>query len=156
MLAESPPLSFTGKSAMRTFIALLLAVCGSPAVATDCRNVADELATRYRLDGKELTEVLQTLAREQRLPAHFVTKQQARKAGWQPGQDLWRVLPHHSIGGDRFGNRERRLPAGEYREADLDYKGGRRNAKRLVYQPTGRRYLTVDHYERFFEIPACR
>ncbi|HSC80500.1 MAG TPA: ribonuclease domain-containing protein [Chitinolyticbacter sp.] len=141
---------------MRVLITVLFAMCCSPSFAADCRSVASELASHYRLNDKELTEVLQTLTREQRLPPRFVTKQQARAAGWQPGQDLWRILPGHSIGGDRFGNRERRLPTGDYREADLDYQGGKRNARRLVYQVPGRRYLTVDHYQRFVEIPACR
>ena len=43
-----------------------------------------------------------------------------------------------------------------WREADLDYKGGRRGAKRLVFSNDGRRMVTVDHYDTFTEVPACR
>ena len=39
------------------------------------------------------------------------------------------------MGGDRFGNRERQLPDGQWREADLGYYGGRRSAQRLVFHP---------------------
>jgi ribonuclease T1 len=73
---------------------------------------------------------------------------------------LWSVsgLRGRSIGGDRFGNREGRLPWSRegWREADLDYKGGRRGAKRLVYTAGGKRMITVDHYSTFLEVPACR
>jgi guanyl-specific ribonuclease Sa len=74
--------------------------------------------------------------------------------------DLWKVknLKGKSIGGDRFGNRERQLPDGgrKWREADLDYKGGQRGAKRLLYSDDGLRMVTVDHYATFREVPACR
>lgn len=31
-------------------------------------------------------------------------------------------------------------PAGRWQEADLDYRGGKRNAKRLVFAGSGRRF----------------
>lgn len=43
------------------------------------------------------------------LPRNFITKKQAGELGWQGG-DLWRYARGKSIGGDRFGNFERRLP----------------------------------------------
>jgi len=61
-----------------------------------------------------------------------------------------------SIGGDHFGNYERRLPRGQWQEADLDYRGKKRNAKRLVFAQAGQQYVTVDHYETFHKVPACR
>ncbi|TJZ65427.1 ribonuclease domain-containing protein [Chitiniphilus eburneus] len=136
--------------------ALLLACLSAPVAASGhCRQLAETVARQQRLDAKALGDILTALSREGRLPANFVTKQQAQRAGWRPGHDLWQVLPHHSIGGDRFGNRERRLPKGDYREADLDYQGGKRGAKRLVYEAHGRRFVTTDHYQTFNEIPAC-
>jgi len=74
--------------------------------------------------------------------------------GWRPGEDLWRVAPGHAIGGDRFGNREGLLPAGNpYVEADLDYAGGRRGPARLIFvrESQGRwlMWVTADHYRSF-------
>ncbi|XLM21567.1 ribonuclease, partial [Chromobacterium piscinae] len=71
-----------------------------------------------------------SLDRDGRLPDKFVTKRQAQDAGWKPGRSLWSVagLQGKSIGGDRFGNYEKRLPAGQWQEADLNYKGGKRGA----------------------------
>ena len=106
------------------------------------------------IDG--LVETLAHLDRSGRLPPHYVTKDEARRLGWQPGRDLWAVAPGRAIGGDRFGNREGRLPPlarDGYREADLDYRGGRRNARRLVFGSDGSRWVTIDHYERFHRVP---
>ncbi|GHD59050.1 ribonuclease domain-containing protein [Jeongeupia chitinilytica] len=143
---------------MRLSLLGLLLTLTVPAFAAlpRCDDVAASFAASHKLDRAELATALGTLARDGRLPERYVTKRQAQAAGWQPGRDLWQVLPAHSIGGDRFGNREQRLPRGQYREADLDYRGGKRGAKRLVYEPQGRRFVTVDHYQTFTELPACQ
>jgi ribonuclease T1 len=113
-----------------------------------------------KIDEVELLDILASLKTTQRLPDKFVTKAQASKLGWKPGQDLWKKkkLYGKSIGGDRFQNRENRLPGGRqpYFEADLDYKGGKRNAKRLIFTRDARCYVTVDHYQTFIEVPPCR
>ncbi len=115
-----------------------------------------------KVDEKELYQIFQALeaSNNKRLPAAFVTKAQARNMGWRPGQDLWKneKLKGKSIGGDLFHNREGQLPAGKrvWREADLDYKGGHRNAKRLLYSNDGLRFITVDHYQTFIKAPECR
>ena len=93
-----------------------------------------------------------------RLPECYLSKRDAEGRGWRPGGDLWRAAPGTAIGGDRFGNRERRLPArNRYVEADLDYTGGRRGAARLVFaRDTKGRWLiwvTTDHYRSFREVP---
>ena len=93
-----------------------------------------------------------------RLPECYLTKRDAEERGWRPGGDLWRSAPGTAIGGDRFGNREGRLPArNRYVEADLDYTGGRRGAARLVFaRDTKGRWLiwvTADHYRTFREVP---
>jgi guanyl-specific ribonuclease Sa len=56
------------------------------------------------------------------------------------------------VGGRAFHNRERRLPAGQYREYDLHPRvpGQDRGPERLVIdQTTGRAYYTGDHYRTF-------
>jgi len=129
-----------------------------------CETVVRDLNRTLRagIDEEELVHALRFLSAsgDRKLPEKFITKGKARRMGWSPGQDLWGVpgLRGKSIGGDRFGNRERRLPRVPegWREADLDYKGGRRGAKRLVYSAGGRRAITVDHYSTFVEVPACR
>ncbi|MCC7273713.1 MAG: ribonuclease [Alphaproteobacteria bacterium] len=106
------------------------------------------------IDG--FVETLDHLDRTGRLPPRYLTKDEARRLGWEPGRDLWAVAPGRAIGGDAFGNRERRLPRldrGTYREADLDYRGGRRNARRLIWSGDGARFVTVDHYETFHLVP---
>jgi ribonuclease T1 len=130
--------------------------------AADCSSAVARLpnAVVSQLDTQQLTQVLGSLNQSARLPDGFVTKQHARAAGWQPGTPLWKMaaLKGKSIGGDRFGNFERRLPRGEWREADLNYRGSKRGAQRLVFEPRrdGRRFVTVDHYETFNEVPSCR
>jgi ribonuclease T1 len=56
------------------------------------------------------------------------------------------------VGGREFHNRERRLPAGRYREYDVHPRlsGQDRGPERLVVeQSTGRAYYTGDHYRTF-------
>lgn len=91
-----------------------------------------------------------------KLPRNFITKDKARDLGWQADkQNLWEVTEEMSIGGDRFYNREGLLPEANKRqwfECDIDYKGGSRGAKRIVYSSDGLVYYTDDHYESFTEL----
>lgn len=152
------------KTTIRTALVFLLLcmVNPLPATAETCEKAVQALNMRLSptVDQQELIEILRCLDRtgNRRLPPKFVTKDQARKRGWRPGEDLWSVrsLKGASIGGDRFRNQEGRLPRKHWREADLDYKGGRRGAKRLVFSHDGRRFVTVDHYRHFVEVPSCR
>ena len=89
-----------------------------------------------------------------KLPDNFLTKQEARALGWTGG-DLSKVAPGMSIGGDRFGNYEGRLPqvrGRKYYEADCYYTGGPRNAYRIIYSNDGHVWYTEDHYETFTEM----
>ena len=91
-----------------------------------------------------------------RLPARYVTRDVARRLGWRPGDDLCRVAPGKVIGGDRFANREGRLPAASgriWREADLDFACGKRGIRRLVWSSDAMIYVTLDHYETFRAAP---
>jgi ribonuclease T1 len=63
--------------------------------------------------------------------------------------------PAGYVGGRAFHNRERRLPAGRYREYDLHPRvpGQNRGPERLVVeQTTGRAYYTADHYRTFVPV----
>ena len=86
------------------------------------------------------------------LPSNFVTKSEARDAGWEGGS-LEDYFPGCSIGGDVFGNREGLLPSKsgrKYYECDIDTKGkSSRGAKRIVFSNDGLIYYTDDHYESF-------
>lgn len=90
------------------------------------------------------------------LPPVFITKKEARDAGWIASEgNLHEVLPGRIIGGDSFGNREKRLPAGKnkrYTECDLHYEGGFRTEDRLVFSSDGFYYVTLDHYESFLDV----
>ena len=106
--------------------------------------------------GRSYTIPCPSAFRDRRLPQRYVTKDQAERLGWRPGMDLWKAAPGKSIGGDRFGNREGLLPSAAGRrffEADLDYAGGSRGARRLVWSSDGHRWVTLDHYRSFREVP---
>lgn len=86
------------------------------------------------------------------LPSNFITKKEAKQAGWVKEEgNLSEVAPGKSIGGDYFGNYEGILPEDgrEYHECDIDFDGERRGAKRIVYSDDGLIYYTEDHYETF-------
>ena len=87
------------------------------------------------------------------LPSNYVSKSKAKKMGWVASKgNLLKVCEGCSIGGDIFTNREKKLPTKEgrqYYECDIDYQGGNRNAKRIVYSNDGLIYYTDDHYNSF-------
>ncbi|MEJ5106364.1 ribonuclease domain-containing protein [Chryseobacterium sp. MYb328] len=103
---------------------------------------------------EKLTEektVISYVKENHKLPDYYITKNEARKQGWNPSKgNLCEVLPGKAIGGDKFGNRERRLPDGDkYFEADVNYDCGGRNADRIIYTKNGDVYLTKNHYKSF-------
>jgi ribonuclease T1 len=132
--------------------------------AEDCETVVRYLNADLepKVDATELVDILRTLnvTKNRTLPFKFISKKDAMQAGWKPGTPLWSVngLKGKSIGGDRFGNYEKKLPNGihKWREADLDYQGGRRGSKRIVFSQDGLRMITVDHYKNFKEVPVCQ
>ena len=84
------------------------------------------------------------------LPVQYLTKNEARSLGWSASAgNLWKVTDGGCIGGDHFGNYEGVLPDRDYRECDIDYHGGKRSGKRLVFSEDGFIYYTDDHYESF-------
>lgn len=87
------------------------------------------------------------------LPDNYITKREAQDLGWSNREgNLDEVAPGKSIGGDRFGNYEGQLPeknGRKYRECDIDFDGGYRGSKRIIYSSDGLIYYTEDHYKTF-------
>ena len=87
-----------------------------------------------------------------KLPGNFITKDEARRLGWEGG-NVEKYAPGCAIGGDVFGNREGLLPqkAGRtYYECDIDTDGySSRGSRRIVFSDDGLIYYTHDHYETF-------
>ena len=90
------------------------------------------------------------------LPENFITRKEAEKLGWNSKEgNLWDVAPGMSIGGSHFGNYEKLLPEKKgrrYYECDIDYDGGYRGAKRIIYSNDGLIFYTDDHYESFEQL----
>lgn len=90
------------------------------------------------------------------LPSNFITKKEAESLGWESKKgNLWEVAPGKSIGGDHFSNREGQLPKSDgrkYYECDIEFEGGYRAEKRLIYSNDGLMFYTEDHYKTFDEI----
>lgn len=79
------------------------------------------------------------------LPSNFVLDKSQPKKDYTPQNKI-------SAGGTTFYNNEGHLPAslnGSYIECDIDYTGGNRNAKRIVYSKKGPIFYTSDHYSSF-------
>lgn len=95
--------------------------------------------------------VIDYVRQNHKLPNYYITKNEAKKQGWNASKgNLCEVLPGKAIGGDRFGNREKKLPQGEnYYEADVNYNCGNRNADRIIFTRNGDVYLTKNHYKSF-------
>lgn len=117
---------------------------GSPAIV----NVADFATT------------LRTLNTTGRLPAKYITSDEARRLGWS-GKDtdgLWGLTPTNGkwIGGDSLQNNT--LPANAaWYSADVDVLKGFRGEKRLAYTLSGpQRFYSPDKNQHFVEISPCR
>lgn len=139
-------------------IALVLAIVPPRLVAGDddsARLVA--FAAQIGLaDVEGFVATVTSLRHYGRLQPHYVSKRQAEQLGWRPGRDLCRAAPGRALGGDRFYDREQRLPAADGRrwsEADLDSACGRRGPRRLIWSTDGLILVTLDHYRTFVEVP---
>ena len=142
---------------MRLLLRILLAVLlAGPALAASDAELQAFARGHGLKDIGGFVETVRTIESKRRLPDRYLTKGRAEQLGWKPGHDLCEFAMGKSIGGDRFGNREKRLPEAAGRrwtEADLDYVCGRRGAKRLVFSNDGLIYVTVDHYGHFHRVP---
>ncbi|MFC0433664.1 polymorphic toxin-type HINT domain-containing protein [Kutzneria buriramensis] len=95
-----------------------------------------------------------------RLPAEYITKDEAEKLGWQPGKALNNYAPGRQIGGDTYRNDDHLLPEAPGRtwyEADVGISPMMKRSKqpgwRLLYSDDGLAYVTSDHYETFYQLP---
>ena len=90
------------------------------------------------------------------LPDNYITRKEAERLGWDASKgNLDVVAPGKSIGGSYFGNYEEKLPekkGRDYYECDIDYDGGYRGAKRIVYSDDGLIFYTEDHYKTFEQL----
>ena len=96
-----------------------------------------------------------------KLPKNFITKKEAKALGWNNTKNyVGDVAKGKSLGGSIYKNYEKLLPDIEgrtYYECDIDYKGKKRTAKRIVYaddfdEKIGFIYYTGDHYKTFERI----
>lgn len=124
-------------------------------VPTKTENISE--ASVNRSDKQSIDEltnentIINYVKQNHQLPDYYITKNEAKKLGWNPSQgNLCEVLPGKAIGGDHFGNREGKLPKDEkYFEADVNYSCGNRNSDRIIFTKNGEVYLTKDHYKSF-------
>ena len=85
-----------------------------------------------------------------RLPDNYITKQEADQRGWSTQDDTY------VVGGNRFGNREGKLPTEkgrQYYEADI--QAGythHRGPERIVFSNDGLIFYTDDHYDSFEQL----
>ena len=121
-------------------------------------NTAESSKDSVKEDGSYTSkeEVAEYIHLYGHLPDNYITKNEAKKLGWVNSEgNLGEVAPGKSIGGDYFGNYEGQLPekkGRDYHECDIDFTGGRRNAKRIIYSNDGLIYYTEDHYETFEQL----
>lgn len=117
---------------------------------------AGDLTVEYGLDYTDPYEVALYLHAFIELPFNYITKDEAMDLGWSSSRgNLWDVSDKCSIGGDRFGNREGKLPkekGRQYYECDVNYTGGYRQGERLVFSNDGLIYYTDDHYNTFTQL----
>ncbi|WP_211840568.1 pre-toxin TG domain-containing protein [Saccharopolyspora hirsuta] len=98
-------------------------------------------------------ESIRSLRTTGKLPGYYVTKAEAKQAGWTDGKALGNHLPNAQIGGDVFKNKDGVLPSVSGRvwyEADVGLVNTMSRSKqpgyRLVYSSDGLLYVTFDHY----------
>ena len=122
------------------------------------KNVAAAPSVNVVKDGAYTSkdEVAAYIYKFGELPRNFITKKDAIALGWDAKSgNLWQVTDKKSIGGDRFSNYEKILPDApgrSWKECDIDYVKGNRNAKRICFSNDGLIYYTSSHYQDFEKI----
>lgn len=134
------------------------AASAATAAGTDLSGKTGETDVTVEEDGAYTSkeEVALYIHTYGELPGNYITKREAEDLGWSSSAgNLDIVAPGKSIGGNRFGNYEGKLPekkGRQYYECDIDYDGGRRNAKRIIFSNDGLIFYTEDHYNTFEQL----
>lgn len=101
-------------------------------------------------------EVTVYIIRFGKLPCNYITKSEAKELGWTAKKDnLGKVMPGCSIGGDVFQNREKLLPTEKgrkYYECDINSPDGSRTDERIVYSNDGLIFYTPDGFDTFIRL----
>ena len=154
LLAAALVLSSCTASALETAKKNKNKTTATPVVTETPTAVPEVTATPGPMD--EAQKLADYIFEYGKLPENFITKKEAQARGWQ---DQYRYVgdiePGLCIGGDYFGNYERKLPVvkgRKYYEADCFYQGGPRNEYRIIYSTDGHVWFTGDHYETFIEL----
>ena len=132
-------------------------VAEQPAKVTEQPTKVDVKPTEPQYTTK--IEVAQYICDNNKLPPNYVSKNEAmRLYEEKTGKTFtsWNFNPLRKlgimIGGDTFGNREKKLPQGSYKEADVDYFEVNRGKNRLIYAKNCNIYHTNDHYQTFTKL----
>lgn len=151
-------LAQTGKIDEETYLLITeglpdIAYVSEPAAADTPDDEPFVLEEEFYSDKEHVAAYLRAFGH---LPPNYITKNEAEALGWENRLgNLWKVAPGMSIGGDRFGNYEGQLPTAKgrkYFECDIDFDGGHRNSKRIIFSNDGLIFYTEDHYTTFEEI----
>lgn len=133
----------------------------SESVSSNSKDLkGDSLLSKIKEDQEYTSkeDVHLYLVKYKKLPKNYITKEEAKKLGWDISKNnLSDIAVGKSIGGDRFGNYENKLPMENgrvYKEADIGYTSGHRNTQRLVYSNDGLYYYTSDHYKTFEQLAS--
>lgn len=129
-----------------------------PGDATDVRlaaRMAEDLRTA-ELAAPTVAHLNQT----GRLPETYLTHDEARALGWEPGKALGNHAPGAQIGGSPYRNDIGNLPEAPGRlwfEADIGLTDTMRRSNqpgtRLVWSSDGLAFVTSDHYISFVRLP---
>ena len=116
----------------------------------------EETDVAFELPVTDPQQIVNYLELYGELPENFITKNEARDLGWDNRYNyVGEVAPGKSIGGDRFGNYDGKLPKKKGRiwyECDANYKGKKRGPERVLFSTDGLYYYTDDHYKTFTEM----
>jgi hypothetical protein len=117
---------------------------------------SDALFARYKSIlnvSQKANHLVDSLRSTGQLPANYVTKQNAKAAGWKHGKAVGNSVPGGQLGGDVYRNDTGILPSAPGRvwyEADVGLNNAMSRPKqpgtRLLYSSDGLFYVTDDHY----------
>ena len=128
-----------------------------PPVHPNCRCKIRPMAAVYAGDGTKSGQdgADWWLKQYGRLPAYYITEEEAKQLGWKWGKSPSKFAPGKMITMGVYENEDQHLPQVPGRiwyEADINYYSGRRNRHRVLWSNDGLLFVTYDHYKTFMEI----